>query len=71
MTNLCDMHSATMEANPTKGCNQDDATGFVRLNVLRLKVTAKVKRKKWRQRGVVIFSQHERRRKNQSRCSQA
>jgi argininosuccinate synthase len=42
--NLCDVHSATMEAEPTKACNQDDATGFIRLNVLRLKVVAKVQR---------------------------
>jgi argininosuccinate synthase len=30
----------------TKACNQDDATGFIRLNALRLKVAAKVQRKK-------------------------
>ena len=24
--------NATMEADPTKACNQDDATGFIRLN---------------------------------------
>jgi len=36
---------ATMEADPTKAYNQDDATGFIRLNGLRLKVAAKVKRK--------------------------
>ncbi len=35
----------TMEADPTKAYNQDDATGFIRLNALRLKVTAKVQRK--------------------------
>jgi len=34
--------SATMEADPTKAYNQDDATGFIRLNALRLKVAAKV-----------------------------
>ena len=33
---------ATMEADPTKAYNQDDATGFIRLNGLRLKVAAKV-----------------------------
>jgi len=33
---------ATMEADPTKASNQDGATGFIRLNVLRLKVAAKV-----------------------------
>ncbi len=36
---------ATMEADPTKAYNQDDATGFIRLNALRLKVAAKVRRK--------------------------
>jgi argininosuccinate synthase len=35
-----------MEADPTKACNQDDATGFIRLAALRLKVAAKVQRKK-------------------------
>jgi argininosuccinate synthase len=35
-----------MEADPTKACSQDDATGFKRLNALRLKVAAKVQRKK-------------------------
>jgi len=33
---------ATMEADPTQAYNQDDATGFIRLNALRLKVAAKV-----------------------------
>src|SRR3954463_8396090 len=37
---------ATMEADPTKAYNQDDATGFIRLNALRLKVAAKVQRRK-------------------------
>jgi argininosuccinate synthase len=37
---------ATMEADPTRAYNQDDATGFIRLNALRLKVAAKVRRKK-------------------------
>jgi hypothetical protein len=32
--------------NPTKARNQDDATGFNRLNARRLKVAAKVQRKK-------------------------
>jgi argininosuccinate synthase len=36
---------ATMEADPSKAYNQDDATGFIRLNALRLKVAAKVQRK--------------------------
>jgi argininosuccinate synthase len=35
-----------MAAGPTKACNQDDATGFIRLNALRLKVAAKVHSKK-------------------------
>ena len=38
--------NATMKAAPTKACNQDDATGFIRLNALRLKVAAKVHGKK-------------------------
>ncbi len=33
---------ATMEADPTKAYNQDDATGFIRLQGLRLKVAATV-----------------------------
>ena len=33
---------ATMEADPTQAYNQDDATGFIHLNALRLKVAAKV-----------------------------
>jgi argininosuccinate synthase len=37
---------ATMEADPTKAYNQDDATGFIRLNALRLKVAAQVHRRK-------------------------
>jgi argininosuccinate synthase len=43
---LYNPHIATMEADPTKAYNQDDATGFIRLNALRLKVAAKVERKK-------------------------
>jgi len=43
---------ATMEADPGKAYNQDDATGFIRLNSLRLRVAAQVqavtKRKKQR-----------------------
>jgi argininosuccinate synthase len=31
-----------MTADPTKAYNQDDASGFIRLNALRLKVAAKV-----------------------------
>jgi len=36
----------TMEADPTKAYNQDDATGFIKLNALRLRVAARVSRKK-------------------------
>src|SRR5205809_3045855 len=41
---------ATMEADPTKAYNQDDATGFIRLNALRLKVAAKAQGRKVRTR---------------------
>ncbi len=37
---------ATMEADPTQAYNQSDATGFIKLNALRLKVEAQVQRKK-------------------------
>jgi argininosuccinate synthase len=37
---------ATTEAAPTKVYNQDDATGFIRLNALRLKVGARVQGKR-------------------------
>ncbi len=37
---------ATMEADPTKAYNQDDASGFIALNALRLKVGARVHAKK-------------------------
>src|SRR5881394_1311136 len=43
---LYNPHIATMEADPTKAYNQDDATGFIRLNGLRLRVAAKVQKKK-------------------------
>ena len=33
---------ATMEADPSNAYNQDDATGFIRLNALRLKASARV-----------------------------
>jgi argininosuccinate synthase len=33
-------------AGPTKAYKQDDATGFIRSNALRLKVAARVQRKK-------------------------
>jgi argininosuccinate synthase len=39
---LYNPHIATMESDPSKAYNQDDATGFIRLNALRLKVAAKV-----------------------------
>ena len=39
---------ATMEADPTKAYNQDDATGFIRLNGLRLRVAAQVHKVKVR-----------------------
>jgi argininosuccinate synthase len=42
---LYNPHIATMEADPTKAYNQDDATGFIRLNALRLKVAAQVHNK--------------------------
>jgi hypothetical protein len=38
--------NATMEADPTKACKQGDATSFIRLNALRLKVAAKVQGKR-------------------------
>jgi argininosuccinate synthase len=43
---LYNPHIATMEADPTKAYNQDDATGFIRLNGLRLKVAAQVHKPK-------------------------
>src|SRR5437867_1896592 len=39
---LYNPHIATMEADPTRAYNQDDATGFIRLNGLRLRVEAAV-----------------------------
>jgi len=39
---LYNPHIATMEADPTQAYNQNDATGFIRLNALRLKVAAQV-----------------------------
>ncbi len=41
---LYNPHIATMEADPTKAYNQSDATGFIALNALRLKVAAQVHR---------------------------
>ena len=39
---LYNPHIATMEADPTKAYDQGDATGFIRLNALRLKVASEV-----------------------------
>ena len=39
-------HIATMEADPTNACNQDDATDFIRLNGRCLTVAANVTGKK-------------------------
>ena len=39
---LYNPHIATMEADPTQAYNQSDATGFIALNGLRLKVEARV-----------------------------
>ncbi len=39
---LYNPHIATMEADPTKAYDQGDATGFIRLNALRLKVSSRV-----------------------------
>jgi argininosuccinate synthase len=39
---LYNPHIATMEADPAKAYDQSDATGFIRLNALRLKVAAGV-----------------------------
>jgi argininosuccinate synthase len=43
---LYNPHIATMEADPTKAYDQGDATGFIRLNGLRLRVAAQVHRGK-------------------------
>ncbi|HOW68788.1 MAG TPA: argininosuccinate synthase [Candidatus Paceibacterota bacterium] len=43
---LYNPHIATMEADPSQAYNQDDATGFIRLNALRLKVASRVQ-KNW------------------------
>jgi argininosuccinate synthase len=39
---LYNPHIATMEADPTKAYNQSDASGFIALNALRLKVAARI-----------------------------
>ncbi len=39
---LYNPHIATMEADPTNSYNQSDATGFIRLNALRLRVASAV-----------------------------
>jgi argininosuccinate synthase len=41
-SSLYNPHIATMEADPTRAYNQDDATGFIRLNGLRLRVNSTV-----------------------------
>jgi argininosuccinate synthase len=41
---------ATMEADPTKAYNQSDATGFIQLQALRLKVASKVAQKNQQQK---------------------
>jgi len=41
---LYNPHIATMEEDPTNAYDQNDATGFIRLNGLRLKVAAKVEK---------------------------
>ncbi|MEZ5404938.1 MAG: argininosuccinate synthase [Verrucomicrobiia bacterium] len=43
---LYNPHIATMEEDPTQAYNQDDATGFIRLNGLRLKVASQIHRAK-------------------------
>ena len=43
---LYNPHIATMEADLTKAYNPDEATGFIRLNTLRLRVAAKGQKKK-------------------------
>lgn len=43
---LYNPHIATMEADPTQAYNQSDATGFIALNALRLKVAARVRDEK-------------------------
>ena len=40
---LYNPHIATMEADPTQAYNQSDATGFIALNALRLKVEGSVR----------------------------
>ena len=42
---LYDENVATMEADETEAYNQDDATGFIQLNALRLKNEARRPRK--------------------------
>ena len=43
---LYNPHIATMEADPTQAYNQSDASGFIALNALRLKVEARVQRER-------------------------
>jgi argininosuccinate synthase len=42
---LYNPHMATMESDPTQAYNQSDATGFIRLNGLRLKVAASLEKR--------------------------
>jgi argininosuccinate synthase len=42
LVSLYNPHIATMEADPTQAYDQGDATGFIRLNALRLKVSSGV-----------------------------
>jgi argininosuccinate synthase len=51
MVSLYQPQIATMEGDPTRAYDQDDATGFIRLNALRLKVAAQVHGKKPSRRG--------------------
>ena len=55
---LYNPHIATMEADPTKAYNQDDATGFIRLNALRLKVAAKVQGRSERKSAIISASRN-------------
>src|SRR5688572_13857673 len=52
---LYNPHIATMEADPTKAYNQDNATGFIRRNALRLKFAAKWHKKNKRKQNGGIF----------------
>jgi argininosuccinate synthase len=47
---------ATMEADPTQSYNPDDATGFIQLNALRLKVEAQVRAELEKNKGLDSIS---------------